>query len=345
MALKILFILSILMIIRSVKTLSVKLNKICDEYELSDDTFFRTVFLYDLQWRVKSNGWESKWKLENKPLHDLFIFGEGEEGEKKWRQFNKFFEILSCLTISIKYYEHERMSPGLIHILKFFRLEKLNVKIKAELEELQEIDDMQQIILEIIYEFIWEKQTEIIYKVNWKMQIVTVKHFIDHFIRILPDFKKLHITNIKDNFGVIKSGVKLNGGVLSRKMIWLQELINEEIEDCIDSVSKLSPLVPQYIHYNCAEIATASVSIYELIFKEISLNKLPLNFLIQIIISLKHSLKSLQTETKCEKGDIEVMKTMYTKWVQSVYTKYKIDKVKILQFTVYLKDFLTKVWD
>lgn len=51
------------------------------------------------------------------------------------------------------------------------------------------------------------------------------------------------------------------GPTLSRKMIDLQQLLNEEIEDCIDSVAKLSPLVPDYIHFNCAEIATASVSI------------------------------------------------------------------------------------
>lgn len=50
-------------------------------------------------------------------------------------QYSKFFEILSWLTIAIKYYEHERVSPGVIHILRFFRMEKLNVKIKADLSE------------------------------------------------------------------------------------------------------------------------------------------------------------------------------------------------------------------
>ena len=73
------------------------------------------------------------------------------------------------------------MSPGVIHILKFFRMERLNVKIKAEMEELEEIDDLQEIILEISYEYICEKQTEIIYKIDWRMQIVNVKHFIGKF--------------------------------------------------------------------------------------------------------------------------------------------------------------------
>lgn len=130
-----------------------KIKKICDEYELTDDTFFRTVFLYDLQHRVKPSDWEKNCMLENKTLEELFDFGSGEEGGKKCLQYGKFFEILACLAISIKYYEHERTSPGVIHVLKFFRMEKLNVKIKSDLKELEEVDDLQEIILEIIYEY------------------------------------------------------------------------------------------------------------------------------------------------------------------------------------------------
>lgn len=131
-----------------------KIKKICDEYELADDTFFRTVFLYDFQSRVKYNNWAERCKLENKPLEDLFIFAEGEENDKKTKQYEKFFEILSCLAISIKYYEHERVSPGVMHILKFFRMEKLSVKIKSQIKELEEVEDLQEIIIEIIYEYI-----------------------------------------------------------------------------------------------------------------------------------------------------------------------------------------------
>ena len=143
--------------------------------------FSRTIFLFDFQSRVKYNNFHKKWRLENKSLEELFIFGEGEAGDKKCEQYERFFEMLSCLALSIKYYEHERMSPGVIHILKFFRMERLNVKIKADMEELQEIEDLQEIILEIIYEYICEKQTEIIYKIDWRMQIVNVKHFIGEF--------------------------------------------------------------------------------------------------------------------------------------------------------------------
>ena len=71
----------------------------------------------------------------HRSLEEIFSFGEGEAGDKKTMQYSKFFDILSWLAIAIKYYEHERVSPGVIHILRFFRMEKLNVKIKADLSE------------------------------------------------------------------------------------------------------------------------------------------------------------------------------------------------------------------
>ena len=156
--------------------------------------------MYDYQSRIKETSFEEKCKLENKSLDELFIFAEGEENDKKTKQYEKFFQILSCLAISIKYYEHEKLSPGVMHILKYFWMEKLNVKIKSQIKELEEVEDLQEIIVEIIYEFIWEKQTEIMFKIDWKIQTLWVKHFIDHFVRILPDFKSLHLSNIKEHF-------------------------------------------------------------------------------------------------------------------------------------------------
>lgn len=120
--------------------------------------------------------------------------------KNKTMQYEKFFQMLSCLAIAIKYYEHEKLSPGVMHILKYFWMEKLKVKIKSNIKELEEVEDLQEIIVEIIYEFICEKQTEIMFKIDWKLQIVWVKHFIDHFVRILPDYKTLHLCCMKDNF-------------------------------------------------------------------------------------------------------------------------------------------------
>ena len=105
-------------------------------------------------------------------------------------------------------------------------------------------------------------------------------------------------------------------------MITLQQQLNEEIEDCIDSVSKLSPLVPWYLDYTSAEIGAAS-----------------------LVIAIKHSLKTLKTEAKGDNNDLDILKELYNKWTQSIFTSYNIDIEKILQFTVYLKEFLAKVWD
>jgi hypothetical protein len=132
-------------------------------------------------------------------------------------------------------------------------MEKLNVKIKSDLKELDEIDDLQEIIIEIIYEYICEKQTEIIFKINWKMQIINPKHFIDHFIRILPDFRKLQLNNIRQHFTLNEQygkDIVPHVNNISRKMISLYEVLNEEIEECIDSVAKLAPLVSCYIEYD-----------------------------------------------------------------------------------------------
>lgn len=60
-----------------------KVKKICDDFELSDDTFFRTVFIYDFQRRAKAYDYEKNCILENKTLAELFKFGEGEVGDKK----------------------------------------------------------------------------------------------------------------------------------------------------------------------------------------------------------------------------------------------------------------------
>lgn len=140
--------------------------------------------------------------------------------------------MLSCLTIAIKFYEHERISPGVVHILKYFRMEKLQVTIKSDLKELEEVEDLQEIIFEIVYEYICEKQTEILFKINWKLQVVDVKHFIDHFIRILPDFKKLHLSNIKQHFAIQNAGKeKSMSYMLSKKMVTIQQALNEEIEE------------------------------------------------------------------------------------------------------------------
>ena len=126
-------------------------------------------------------------------------------------------------------------------------MEKLHVKIKIDEEDLKNIEDLSDLVLDIIYEYILEKQTEILFKINWKMQIVNPKHFVDHFIRILPSFKQLQFSSIRHHFAFQEQTESNDISVNiphSEKMIEAHNILKEEIEDCIDSVSKLAPLVP-----------------------------------------------------------------------------------------------------
>ncbi|CAI2383183.1 unnamed protein product [Moneuplotes crassus] len=302
-----------------------KIKKICDEYELSDDTFFRTIFIYDFHRRVVQSKWEDNCVLENKPLSDLFIFGEGATGEKKLMQYEKFFDMLSCLTISIKYYEHERESPGVRHILKFFRIEKLVVKIKTDEPEIKKMTDLSELIFDIIYEYICEKQTEILFMINWKMQIINPKHFINHFVRILPSLKTLQTIASRQNKVVKTEESKENNRTEStihpsKDLEYSHKILKEEIEDCIDSVAKLSPLVPCYIEYNCAEVASAA-----------------------LMISIKHSVKTILNEGDAQREDVNKLKALYSRWTASLFKHYCISKSRISEFCEYLDDFLNKV--
>ncbi|CAI2378498.1 unnamed protein product [Moneuplotes crassus] len=301
-----------------------KIKKICDEYELSDDTFFRTIFLYDFNRRVVHSDWEENCLLENKPLKDLFIFGEGEAGDKKLMQYGKFFDILSCLTICVKYYEHERESPGLIHILKFFRMEKLAVKIKTDEPEIKNMTDISSLILDIIYEYICEKQMEILFRINWKMQIVNPKHFIDHYIRVLPSLKILQLIATKQkkilNTEEAKEKNYLDNSHPSKDLEYSHGLLREEIEDCIYSITKLSPLVPSYIEYNSAEVASAALT-----------------------LSIKHSVKTILNEGECNRADVEKLKALYSRWTSALLKKNQLSKDRVAEFCVLLEVFLTKV--
>lgn len=157
------------------------------------------------------------------------------------------------------------------------------------------------------------------------MQIVNVKHFIDHFVRVLPSAAALQTVRKKsqdESFATPNVKDKPSNEQLPRKIASLQQMLNEEIEDCIDSVAKLSPLVPCYIKYTSAEIAAAS-----------------------IVIAIKHSIKTMITESKFDETDLKTLKELYKKWAWNTFVRYRINKEKIREFTEYLKDFLAKVCD
>ena len=107
-----------------------KIKKITDSFKLQDETFYRSVFLYDyfdqLKGLVKEN---SEYKIKTE-LHDSFEFGKTEEEEtRKWK-YVKFFESLSTIAIIVKFVESDKNSPKVLDLLKFYWAEKLNLDIK-----------------------------------------------------------------------------------------------------------------------------------------------------------------------------------------------------------------------
>lgn len=107
-----------------------KIKKITDSFKLQDETFYRSVFLYDYYDQLKDsfrNDKEHKIKVE---IEDSFEFGTTEEEEiRKWK-YVKFFESLSAIAIIIKFVESDRNSPKVLDLLKFYWAEKLNLDIK-----------------------------------------------------------------------------------------------------------------------------------------------------------------------------------------------------------------------
>jgi hypothetical protein len=107
-----------------------KLKKITDTFELRDDTFYRSVFLYDYQDRLQVPSTSPLKYRFRKELHDLFEFGDTkDENTRKWK-YVKFFESLAVMLLVLKYVESEKTAPRTLDLLKFYWAEKLNLKIK-----------------------------------------------------------------------------------------------------------------------------------------------------------------------------------------------------------------------
>jgi hypothetical protein len=167
-----------------------KIKKVCDEYRLTDDTFFRTIFLYDYQERVKLKSDQIRYTSMKVCLDEIFSFGESPDNVERQKQYMCFFEIIACLMVAMKYYDFELETPSLRHILKYFKVGKMNFSSKDDSLDSEKIRDIQEIVFETVYEYVCERQMDLLFRINWKIPMITVKHFVDHYKRILPDFDK-----------------------------------------------------------------------------------------------------------------------------------------------------------
>jgi hypothetical protein len=70
-------------------------------------------------------------------------------------------------------------------LLKFYWAEKLNLKIKNW--KIKDSKDYKDKKIKLLYDYVCEKQLEIWFKLNWKIQTISISHFLDHYKRLLPD--------------------------------------------------------------------------------------------------------------------------------------------------------------
>lgn len=289
-----------------------KVKKVWDEYHLSDDTFYRTVFLYDYQERKKVKHACPRYETMKSWLDEIFSFGDDLDNAERQKQYVWFFEIIAWLMVSMKYFDFEIETPTLRHILKYFKVGKMNLSSDDDSLDSDKIREIQEIVFETVYEYICERQMDLVFRIDWIIPMVTIKHFVDHYKRILPMFEKetsdggLELCRFSRYFNLDN---KQQSEYSNEKMKEFYQKCRVEVLDCIDAISKLCPLIPEYINFWCSDLATAA-----------------------LVVSIKHSLKWLPEEMIADSKKMSHLKLIYSKWIQSVFTSYDINKdmIKIL---------------
>lgn len=167
------------------------MKKITDSFELNDDVFFRSVFLYDHQERLQTRGTGYKMKKE---LDDIFTFGDSDEEITRKMKYVKFFEAMASMLLVMKFIDSEKNSPKTFDLLKFYWAEKLNLDIKNT--KITDSLEYKKKKIELLYEYVCEKQLEILFKLDWKFQTVSICHFLDHYKRLLPSVQSFNFNKL-----------------------------------------------------------------------------------------------------------------------------------------------------
>ena len=110
-------------------------------------------------------------------LDEIFTFGESNENEDRQKQYMAFFEIITCLMIAMKYYDFELETPTLREILKYFKIGKMNFSSKDDSLDSKKIKEIQEIVFETVYEYICERQMDLLFRIDWHLPMINVKHF------------------------------------------------------------------------------------------------------------------------------------------------------------------------
>ena len=101
-------------------------------------------------------------------------------------------------------------------------------------------------------------------KVNWCVPTVNIKHFIDHYLKILPtseepdnaigtEYSRFGSPTENTEFSPLNEKAALNKANQLPSML-LKE-INKEIAEWINSIGNLSPLLSDYSAWHFSELA------------------------------------------------------------------------------------------
>ena len=223
--------------------------------------------------------------------------------------------------IAMKYYDFEIETPTLRDILKHFKVGKMNFNIKESSLSTEKILEFQQVVFETVYEYIWERQMDLLSRINWQIPIITVKHFIDHYKRILPVFDKkgedgiAEIWKFKDFFKLDESAQTALSSNSTEGMI---KKCRNDILEWIDAISKLAPLSSEYIDFKTKELATAS-----------------------LVLAIKYWIKGLVGNPENKK--LDYLRSLYSTWVKSLFSTHNISKEVVQPLIKKLQVFLDRV--
>ena len=124
----------------------------------------------------------------------------------------------------------------------------------------------EEMVIDALFEYVFSQQISILFKIDFKLTPVNLKHFIDHYMKILPTLEEKKKYDMETS--PISSPVRKDmmpdafdknlGGIKRREQVELLNEINKEIKEWINSISNLSPLLSDFSWWNFSEIAVAS---------------------------------------------------------------------------------------
>ena len=126
----------------------------------------------------------------------------------------------------------------------------------------------EEMVIDTLFTFVFSQQIAILLKIDFKISPVNLKHFIDHYIKILPSLDDKIKNNWENSIWSSPQSIKdlipelfekNLKSIKKREQVELLKEMNDEIREWINSICNLSPLLPDFSKCNFSEVAVASV--------------------------------------------------------------------------------------